>query len=60
KEESDNVRVEVQKTFQVETRIDISMESSEEQIVESYTKEFYPNVTDIALDVLREARGIQA
>lgn len=55
KEETDNIRVEVQKEYKTETRIDIGVDSSEEQIVEAYTKEFYPEVTELALDVLKEA-----
>jgi DNA repair exonuclease SbcCD nuclease subunit len=56
KEESDNVRVEIQRDYRVETRIEIDMESTEEHIVESYTKEFYPEATALALDILREAK----
>jgi DNA repair exonuclease SbcCD nuclease subunit len=55
KEESDNIRIEVQREYKTETRIEIGMESTEEQIVEAYTKEFYPEVTSLALDVLKEA-----
>lgn len=55
KEESDNVRIEVQKEYKSDTRIRISMESNEEQIVEAYTKEYYPESTKLALDVLKEA-----
>jgi DNA repair exonuclease SbcCD nuclease subunit len=55
KEESDNIRVEVQREYKTETRISIGMDSSEEQIVEAYTKEFYPEATILALDVLKEA-----
>lgn len=55
KEESDNIRVEVQKEYKTDTRIDIDMTSTEPEIVEAYCKEFYPEVTDLALDVLKEA-----
>jgi DNA repair exonuclease SbcCD nuclease subunit len=55
KEDSDNIRIEVQREYKTETRIDIGMDSNEEQIVEAYTKEFYPEVTNIAIDVLKEA-----
>lgn len=55
KEESDNIRIEVQREYKTETRIEIGMESSEEQIVEAYTKEFYPEVTPLALNILKEA-----
>lgn len=55
KEESDNVRVEIQREYKTETRINIDVKSSEEQIVTAYTEEFYPNSTDLALDVLKEA-----
>lgn len=55
KSENDNIRVEVQREYKSETRIAISMESNEEQIVEAYTKEFYPHATDLALDILKEA-----
>jgi len=56
KEKSDNVRVEVQREYATETRIDIKMDSTEEEIVSAYCKEFYPDVTEEALDVLREAK----
>ena len=56
KEESDNVRVEIQREYKTETRISIGIESSEEEIVAAYTNEFYPEVTEIALDILREAK----
>ena len=56
KEETDNIRVEVQREYKSETRIDIGMESTEEQIVEAYCKEFHPDVTDLVLDILREAK----
>ncbi|AMQ66625.1 recombination exonuclease [Bacillus phage Shbh1] len=55
KEDSDNIRIEIQKEYKTEARIDISVDSNEEQIVEAYTKEFYPEVTDLAIDVLKEA-----
>jgi DNA repair exonuclease SbcCD nuclease subunit len=58
KEESDNIRVEIQRDYKVETRISIDMESTEEQIVESYAKEFYPEAVDLALDILREAKQV--
>jgi len=57
KEDNDNIRLEVQKTYTTDTRINIDMESNEHQIVEAYTKEFYPDVTDVALDVLKEAEN---
>lgn len=57
KNESDNIRVEVQREYKSETRIAIDMESNEAQIVEAYTKEFYPGATDLALDILKEAMG---
>lgn len=56
KEKSDNFRLEVTRAYKVETRIDIEMDSTEEQIVSEYTKEFYPGTTETALDILREAR----
>ncbi|AIW03493.1 recombination exonuclease [Bacillus phage Moonbeam] len=56
KEASDNIRVEIKKEYTTETRIDIDRESSEEQIVEAYAKEFYPNAVDTALDIMREAK----
>ena len=55
KEDTDNIRIEIQKEYKTEARIDISVDSNEEQIVEAYTKEFYPEVTDLAIDVLKEA-----
>jgi exonuclease SbcD len=55
KGDNDNIRIEVQKEYKSETRIDISMDSNEEQIVAAYTKEYYPEVADIAVDVLKEA-----
>lgn len=59
KEKSDNIRVEVQRDYKTETRIDIDMESNEEQIVKAYTEEFYPESTEVALDVLKEAMTTQ-
>lgn len=56
KEKSDNFRLEVTRNYKIETRIGIEMDSTEEQIVSEYTKEFYPGTTEIALDILREAR----
>lgn len=58
KEESDNVRIEVKKEFAVETRIDINMDSTEEEIVKKYTEEKYPNATNLALEILAEAKSI--
>lgn len=55
KEATDNIRVEIQKEYKTETRISISMESNEEQIVAAYTNEFYPEATELALDILKEA-----
>ncbi|QDP42884.1 recombination exonuclease [Bacillus phage vB_BmeM-Goe8] len=55
KEESDNIRVEVQKEYKTDTRIAIDMDSSEKQIVEAYANEYYPDSTSIALDILQEA-----
>lgn len=55
KEDSDNIRIEVQREYKTETRISIDMESNEEQIVAAYTKEFYPDSSKIALDILKEA-----
>jgi len=55
KEESDNIRVEVQKSYATETRIAIDIDSSEKQIVEAYAKEYYPDSTSVALDILQEA-----
>lgn len=56
KESSDNVRIEVQKEYKTDTRIDISVDSEDTQIVEAYTKEFYPESTKEALEVLQEAK----
>lgn len=55
KEDSDNIRIEVQREYKTETRIDIGMASTEAEIVEAYTKEFYPEVTELALEILKEA-----
>lgn len=59
KEETDNIRVEIEKEYKSETRIDIDMESNEEEIVRAYTKEFYPESADIAVDILKEAMGLE-
>lgn len=56
REESDNIRVEVQREYKTETRIAIGMDSTEEDIVEAYTKEFYPDTTNLALEILKEAK----
>lgn len=58
KEESDNVRIEVKKEYAVEARIDIGMDSTEEDIVKKYTEEKYPHATDLALEILAEAKSI--
>lgn len=58
KEESDNVRIEIKKDYAVETRIDIGMDSTEEDIVKKYTEEKYPNSTTLALEILAEAKAI--
>lgn len=55
KEANDNIRVEVQREYKTETRIDIDVDSTEQQAVEAYTKEFYPNATTLALEILNEA-----
>lgn len=55
KEESDNIRVEVQKSYATETRIAIDIDSSEKQIVEAYANEYHPDSTAVALDILQEA-----
>jgi DNA repair exonuclease SbcCD nuclease subunit len=57
KEESDNIRIEIKKEYQTETRIDIGMESTEEEIVKAYTADKYPHVTQLALDILAEAKA---
>lgn len=59
KEESDNVRVEVQKEYKSELRIDIDVASSEEDIVKAYTDKFYPKVTSKAVDILKEAMIVE-
>lgn len=55
KSDNDNVRLEVQKEYKTETRIDIDVESDEEQIVGAYAEEFYPEAKNKALEVLKEA-----
>jgi exonuclease SbcD len=55
KDDADNIRLEVQREYKTETRIEIDMASSESQIVEAYCKEFHPEVTDLCLDILKEA-----
>jgi len=57
KEESDNVRIEVVKEYRTETRIDIAVDSTEEEIVTAYTEEKYPHITKLALDILAEAKA---
>jgi exonuclease SbcD len=56
KESTDNIRVEIQREYNVETRINIDRESTEEQIVEAYAKERYPEALEVALDIIREAK----
>jgi exonuclease SbcD len=56
KESTDNIRVEIQREYNVETRINIDRESTEEQIVEAYAKERYPESLEVALDIIREAK----
>jgi len=55
KEESDNIRVEIQKEYKSETRIDIGVGSNEEQIVSAYADEYYPKSKQKAIDILKEA-----
>lgn len=55
RQEDDNIRVELQKEYKTDTRIDIDVDSSEDQIVKSYTDEYYPESTDVALEILKEA-----
>ncbi|ALO79525.1 exonuclease II [Bacillus phage Hobo] len=56
KESTDNIRVEVQREYKSDLRIDIEVGSDEHTIVEAYTEKMYPHVTSIALDVLKEAK----
>jgi len=56
KEQTDNIRVEVQRDYKIETRIEIDRASSEEQIVEAYADKFYPESKQAALEILREAK----
>jgi len=58
KESSDNIRVEVQKEYKADLRINIEVGSSESDIVKEYTNKFYTNVQDKALAVLKEAQTI--
>ncbi|AGY48510.1 phosphoesterase [Bacillus phage Spock] len=58
KESSDTIRVEVQKEYKADLRIDIEVGSSEADIVKEYTNKFYTNVQDKALAVLREAQTL--
>ncbi|QEM43162.1 MRE11 double-strand break endo/exonuclease [Bacillus phage Chotacabras] len=58
KESSDTIRVEVQKEYKSDLRIDIEVGSSEADIVTEYTNKFYTNVQDKALAVLKEAQAI--
>jgi len=55
KDDSDNIRLEVQKEYKSETRIDIEVGSSEIEIVEAYAKEYAPEIVELALDILKEA-----
>ncbi|QVW29051.1 hypothetical protein [Bacillus phage SWEP1] len=58
KESSDTIRVEVQKEYKADLRIDIEVGSSEADIVKEYTNKFYTNVQDKALAVLKEAQTL--
>lgn len=55
KEGNDNVRVEVVQEFKSETRIDISVDSTEMDIVEAYTTEHFPDIVELSKEILKEA-----
>ena len=54
-----NVNVSYQKEQTFSNRLDINMNANEKEIVEAYTKEFYPEVTQLSLDTLNQAEGVK-
>ncbi|ASR79572.1 exonuclease II [Bacillus phage Kamfam] len=56
KESSDNLRVEVQKEYKADLRIDIKVGSDEADIVKAYTDMFFTSVQDKVLAVLKMAQ----
>jgi DNA repair exonuclease SbcCD nuclease subunit len=60
KDDEDNFRLEVQREYKLETRIDISVESETAQIVSAYAKEFCPEAEALLLDILKEAEQLSA
>jgi DNA repair exonuclease SbcCD nuclease subunit len=58
REASDNFRVEVQREYQIESRIGIGMDSTEEQIVEAYAQKHYPESAELAVEILKEAKHV--
>jgi DNA repair exonuclease SbcCD nuclease subunit len=55
----DNIRLVVQKSYEVDTRIDIDASSSPHTVVKKYTEEECPYLTDKALECLQEALAIE-
>lgn len=53
-EDLSHVRLEVDKDYEVETRINIDTSSSPEQIVREYASEYYPNAIEESLECIRE------
>ncbi|QQO38780.1 hypothetical protein BCPG3_204 [Bacillus phage BCPG3] len=59
-EDVPTARIEVQREFKSEVRIDIKVDSTEEDIVDAYTDEFYPNTKTKALAIIKEAKQRKA
>ena len=50
-------KVELQKSYEQETRVDVKIGMSFEEIVSAYADEFYPDAKDIGLKILNEVEG---
>ncbi|QEG04181.1 nuclease SbcCD D subunit [Bacillus phage BC-T25] len=60
KSDTDNIRVEVQKEYKSEVRIDIADDATDHEIVKAYAEKYHPEVVDIVLDILKEAMELEA
>lgn len=49
----DNIRVEAQANFEVETRLDIKADNTPVQVTDTYTKTYYPAYHDEAINIIK-------
>lgn len=59
-EDVPTARIEVQREFKSEVRIDIKVDSTEEDIVDAYTDEFFTHTKSKALAIIKEAKQRKA